>query len=186
MSKPIVTLTAIGPDGKKWQVHACPTCRRTCIDEQHAEECCVPRKCACGALVEGSWISCEACRRKQDTAKEEQEFAKAAKVQAHAYTGPVYCNDEYYADWETLFDSVDDPPEYAWACKVYGLELDANDIIDAALEAGEHHESAWDAIDNVPALQQALDAWVATQSVESWMVDYDLAVILGGECEEEK
>lgn len=72
-------------------------------------------------------------------------------------------------------------PEFVWPCASFGLRVDAEDVIRAAVEADEHHEEAEEQIaaGGVEALQRALDAWVAeyAEDVRTWTPDHRAALV---------
>lgn len=185
MTKPAVKLSTTGLDGKEWAVYACPACRHAAPFERMAEECCAPKTCECGAECPRPYILCNACRDAKRAAQERERFKKARKVSWRDHSGPVCVDgDRYYGDVDELVDAHEcdgaELPEYAWACTVRRLSLCADDVLDWALESGEHHEGARDQVDDVEGLQKLLDEWCDRQSVESWFESHEVAVLLEG------
>lgn len=185
MSKPIVTLSTTGPDGKEWKVHACPKCRMTAPSEAVAEQCCEPYICKCGVTCPKPYIICEACRNKKLNEKERMAFEKAEKVSWRDYDGPVCVNgDDYHRDVEEFvercLDDGESLPLYVWSCTALRLSLNAEDIIDSALESGEHHEDAFEDIADLEGLQKFLNEWCEKQTLESWGESHKVAVLLEG------
>jgi hypothetical protein len=180
--KPVVILSAIGPDGKTWSVSVCPKCRRTCLDERMAEECCTPRICKCGTMCRTvGYTICDDCRAAEYAKRDTEKTEKARKIPASEYSGPLYDGSEgvYYPDVDSAIDHYADReiPRYLWACEKIGLTLDASYIIDCALENQEHHEDARDSVGDINDLQTILDEWLDKNScVESWVPLDDLAV----------
>lgn len=182
MSKPIVILSAVGPDGKTWSVPVCPKCRRTCLDERQAEECCEPTVCKCGNTCGSPWTICDKCLEKKHQEKEREMFEKAKKVPQKEYVGPVFDRD--HSEWypsvdemiERLFDDLKEIPKYAWAATINKLSLNAQSIVDNALE--DHHEDAEVDDNEVKKLQSLLDEWCASQGVESWEEDTSTVVLI--------
>ena len=65
-----------------------------------------------------------------------------------------------------------------WATdELKGFTLDAERIVSDKLE-GEHHEDAFESVDDIEGLQKFLDEWCAKQTVTSYTADYTRAVIL--------
>lgn len=197
MSTPI----EVGVKGDEKTIgYACPVCHMFCSPLiyackwdlameaafDHAKTCC-DRKCEdCEAQLEkkSHYVVCDACRVKRDAAKEAKRFDDATKIPEAEYDGWVYDEnaEEYYAsveEWRERFDDDSSDVAYLWACAtIDGFGLDAADIVQSALENGEHHEDAFDSVDGIEELQTMLNGWCAKQDVKSYMVDYTRAVVL--------
>ena len=77
--------------------------------------------------------------------------------------------------WLADPEDVDDyGVEYAFATKPFPLRLDAEGIVEGALE--EHHEGAEVAPALIAELQAYLDAWCERADVTSYEVDYGRVV----------
>ncbi len=103
------------------------------------------------------------------------QIERAEKVSINDYDGALYCddvgdNEGYFTDSAELADSLatsigygdrdaDSTPTHAWPCDRTLLRLDADWIIEHAIE--DLWEGAYDAIKpaGIAALQIALDAW---------------------------
>jgi hypothetical protein len=128
---------------------------------------------------------CDTCWQKEigrTTAKaaelERGRFERAPKIKFSDYKGeylffpdfsighdgflPVDGLEDYFADDDEKM------PAYAWACSSFGLIMDAQLILDSALE--DHHEDAGENVgaEDLNELQTLLDAWCAKQSVTSY------------------
>jgi hypothetical protein len=170
-------------------------CRR---DEAHraakdqAQRCC-QRVCDdCNAPMapdDAHYCYCLTCRRKREAEREDERIAKATRVPEAEYDGPVFdpaeggSQEGYYPSLSELRDNYDDvcetPPPQVWACTITKLELDAERILESALDG--HHEDAADYIhDPDDTLQKLLDHWIEEcgSSVESYFADYSRLVIL--------
>jgi hypothetical protein len=180
MSKPVVILSSVGPDGKKWSVPVCPKCRRTCLDVRMAEECCEPRVCECGQPCAPHRTACDECVSRHNAMREAARIDKAEKIQPDSYAGPVYLdgsggNDGYHASLDNFveewLDEHDGLPAYVEACNEIMLSLSACDIIDAALESGEFHDEARDYISDsaVAEMQSFLSDWCDRYAPTSWL-----------------
>lgn len=115
-----------------------------------------------------------------------ERFEKAEKIQAKDYKGWVFWED--HGDNEGFFSSVAElrtycndvgvePPPYVYACKAMLLSMNAEWIIEDALE--EHHENARDSISKEAEdeLQSLLNAWCAKQTVRTWFQDTTRVVL---------
>ncbi len=124
----------------------------------------------------------------QKRARREQEaFAKAKKIAAKDYTGWVSwpgapVNAQFFKSIDELREhckKFDKPvPEFVWACTPEPLKLDADGILDQALE--DHFDGARGNISEAEEarLQTFLDEWAAAQEIVSWHEDESRAVIL--------
>lgn len=153
--------------------------------ESNARNCCLLKKCPCGAEISVHYSKCQTCLSKQYKTEREQKtkdnFDSAELVDNH--TGWIYVegygsNEGFFPDEDELHDWIagEDPspeiPEFAFCCKVNKFKddmLDATDILENALN--DYHEDAIDQID-VESLQEVLDKWMANQDLESWDIDY--------------
>ncbi len=137
----------------------------------------------CGAEVKADRRKCESCDRaendefRENSAKKElARFEKAPKVKLADYKGEylwfpgsMIGNDGFLRSDEVEDDFEDDEmPEYAWACGSFGLRMDADSIIENALD--NHHEDAGENVgdEDRKELQAILDAWCAKQRVTSY------------------
>lgn len=119
--------------------------------------------------------------------REAESFAKATKIDAKDYTGwvswPGVGNGEGY------FESIDallgqcktsgvPTPPFVWACTPEPFKLNADWILDQALE--EHYDGARGEISDAEEkrLQAFLDEWAAAQKIVSWHEDRTRAVLL--------
>jgi hypothetical protein len=180
--------------------YACPKCHMFCSPTiyackwedalkaayQHALSCCADRMCSeCGVNMgsprETAWLMCAACRQERAAVKEAERFDLADKIPLSEYDGSfLYYDDEYYDDYELLFDAVDDRPAYAWACNPIDFAMDASDIVYAELENGDHHEDAWEEVPrrDLERLQKYMDLWCKKVAVRSYLPNFKLAVLL--------
>lgn len=178
--------------------YACPECHMFCSPTiyackwelaleaalDHATRCCDKRCQDCGEKLEpkSHYVVCNACRSKRDAANEASRFEKATKIPEAEYDGWVYdeATEEYYASVEEYRERVEDgASSFLWATTtIDGFRLDADDIVQSALENGDHHEDAGDSVEGIGELQTMLDAWCDKQTVRSYMVDYGRAVLV--------
>lgn len=117
----------------------------------------------------------------------QKAFEKATKINAAEYIGwvswPKHGDDGF-------FESVDAVrkhcaaqglalPTFVWACLRDPFRLNADWILDQALE--EHHDGARGEVSSAEELrlQAFLDEWVAAQGIVSWHEDRSRAVMLG-------
>jgi hypothetical protein len=171
--------------------YACPKCGAVFIvhnrkdeklreaDRKHQQEQaavhCV-KLCVCGQPTDGfCYLRCSACRAQMEADKEQARFEKAKKLTIEEYDGPVYweghsgtLGDGYFADVEDLLDHCEqegmDPPDYVWTCDKDEMTLDAESIVEHAVE---------DMYDSIPAkaivsLQAYLDTWCKEVNIAGW------------------
>lgn len=127
---------------------------------------------------------------RQDRERNAADFEKATKIPAREYTGWVCRPDAfnepgygYHASVEDMIDHLlmtdDDLPPFVWATTEQRLKLDANWILENALD--EHHEDARDQISDEAekALQAFLDEWVTRSDVNviSYAEDRTRAIV---------
>lgn len=172
---------------------ACAKCRIIQPSEHLAREHCKPFICdTCGQEAVAHQTFCWPCHRKKREVKDRENFRNVKKVSYKDYDGPVHVPDastnegffsnvDEYLEWleDNLgFEGFGAIPEVVWTCRKSGLQMDAQDILENALE--NHHEEAGDNISNESEkeLQEFLNAWCNKQGVESWDPNYDLGVEL--------
>lgn len=125
--------------------------------------------------------------RERILAMEREIFDRATKIDAKDYTGWVSWSGVHARD--RYFESVEDlriyckangvpVPSFVWACIQERFRLDADWILDSALE--DHHENARDHITGAEEarLQVFLDEWSKAQGIVSWHEDRTRAVVL--------
>lgn len=183
---------------------ACGKCRVVCPSEEDATAHCACRRC--GAIIEplprlGRGRICATCHpiEAQESATERQRlaaeqdaasFAKAKKVPASEWTGPVVWDcgsgdmsgDGYYSGTEAVEDECAqggrELPEYVWGTEEESMSLDAGDIIQRALE--DAYDGAADQIsaEAQAELQALLDGWCERHKVTWYSEDRSVAVIM--------
>lgn len=145
-----------------------------------ADECCAPRKCRdCeGETAYPEQRLCTDCRRKRNDAREERRFAAATVIEWNEDAGEYLFdprNDRYYADEDEIEE--DDPPPYAYATRGEALCIDAEDVLEVALD--DHYEDARESIsrEEVAELQSFLDGWCQRTGVVMWIPDFSRVVV---------
>lgn len=136
----------------------CGSCGHAYVLREHAERCCVPLVCACGAQCEKPYTACSACleRRKQEKTETItlSEYLKRWREKWPDIEPFVMTSDDTVEE----IGFVDDDDEVTcYGCEPSVLTLDARDILENALQ--DHHEDAWDGVDE-SALQKKLDEWL--------------------------
>ncbi len=152
---------------------------------QMAQSHCGTKVCACGADIQRKyWSVCDACITKQETTKEERAFEKAGKFTIDDYPGdkPIFHGDTFSDNLDEFLERYEedglDLPAYVWGAKRIDFHVDADNVIEQALDG--HHEEANEHLkpDAYKTLQLALDTWCEEQNIRSWEPDYELAVLL--------
>ena len=167
-----------------WSCADCGAVYGNKTGEQTARRCCAEMLCDCGLRVQKNYTKCDRCIAEAHADKELRIFGEAEKIPWREYDGEMVYSDrqEFYPDVDSMVDSEDDPPDdpprWAWACTSLKLKFDANDIINAQLEADDHHEESRSYIGDkdVAELQKLLDAWCEKQTVETYFPDYSRVV----------
>jgi hypothetical protein len=144
------------------------------LTEASAERCCNYKCNKCGVATKQFFNECDKCRdARWDSERIEKEAAAFAKAKERTdYAGPFMFNDRYFADMEAVLDHCEcrdiEVPEYLWVPEEMVLSMDADNIIESALE--EHYEGADDNIDKDARkeLQNRLDAWCVKQCIRSY------------------
>lgn len=163
---------------------ACKTCGTVhpLGQEERAAQCCQPYHCEhCGVETRRYYTICDDCRRKLEREKEEARFRAATVVPWDEAAGAMLFDEEHDRwigeEWEVL--EGDPPTRYAYATAPRALSLDANGIIEDALESGEHHEGAGDDISDAERadLQAFLDDWCRRTGVVSHFPDHSRVVL---------
>jgi len=174
--------------------HACATCGRVySLNDAFAERCC-DRHCEdCNASLSPDfrkqpYTVCDRCRAKREAARDAAMIAKASRVPASEYDGPVYVdgawNDGYLRDldefeewWECEHDESDPMPSEVWACTTRRIQIpSADSIVEQATQ--DEYDGAYDAMPPIDALQAAIDVYNASVTAESWEVDYSRRIVL--------
>lgn len=148
-----------------------------------AEECCAPRHCACGVRLEGGWTACAPCR-------ERNKLRRAKVVAAADYDGAVYAEgvtgewgEGYSSDLTELLVSCkdfDDPvPAYCHPCHETHLRLDADSILEHALDG--MHEDAADQVEDYAGLRQFIADWNEKQHAVSYHPDMSRVIVIDQE-----
>ena len=159
--------------------YACAVCGVVSKTETAASECCGPRHCDCGAVIEKEYhyTACAPCRSKADALKDAARYEKAKKVrESDPAVTYLYCEccSEYFETSGDLFerhwDDAMDLPLWAWACDRDTLALDAVEIVSRELEDGEFHEDASESIEAGAylVLQASMDDFCDAQDIHSF------------------
>lgn len=183
---------------------ACPSCGSiypTKGDEplarQRAQGCCVRGCLDCGKSTSPGWSRCARCFHALQAPSDQSAIRSARRVLAEEYDDPVCWPGHvgsfgagYFEDLSELLDYCEDHdlpvPGWVWACVAVPLRIDAQEVIDRALE--EHHEGAseWLLSNGVRELQSVLDSWCRRQLVQTWLPDRSCIVVLDAEAAELK
>ena len=181
-----IKLVKLGDPEKKVVAYACGVCGIV-LPKRLAKTHCAKKFCECGAEIKSktSWTACDACRNRLDRERLEAKKAKAEKILSLDYEGMVYCEEksEFYDNIDYAVDDCEEGEEdkYTfWACTSFPLTLpSAEDIINSALEAQEHHEDACNQINGEKELQKFLGGWNEDfgKSVTTYMADESKLIV---------
>ena len=180
-------------DGTATGIFFCETCRVVHRDKAKADECCVPRLCACGATLERYTATCRACTDKKIHDKECAMFAKAEQVEF--WDGPVFrdgCghNEGFFDTAGDLMEWIEDQdddeipiPGYAWTCdRVPVVTLDLDRILEDGTQEA-YDEFAYGDLSGIDKLKAAIDEFNRTNAdVVSFVPNYKRVLILHMEC----
>jgi hypothetical protein len=163
---------------------ACAKCGRVYSlgQEGMAAQCCEPYHCStCGVETERYWTKCNRCRGEEERAKERARFEAATVVPWDEAAGAMLYDEEHDRWISGIEDAEDeDPPtRYAYATKPRPLSIDADDIIDNALENGEHYEDAGMDISEAERaeLRTFLTDWCRRTGIVSHFPDHSRVVL---------
>lgn len=148
-----------------------------------AEECCVPRRCECGAEAGRYFKACPQCRKRD-------ALRSAKQIPADDYDGPIYAEgisgswgEGYSPDLETMLDDYQcaglGVPSYVHPCVSKPLRLDAADILESA--TCDMHEDACEQIVDAGELSAFIEKWNAKQTCVSWFPDMQEVIVLDQE-----
>lgn len=167
------TITLVKQGGSEAVAYACGGCGVvfSLTNPDDAERCCRPTLCACGAETRRHWLACDDCRQKADETKEVARRAAATVVEWGDFMVCDARNDRWYTDADEIGDT-----DYGYASIPFGLHIDADDIVESALE--DHHEDAGVADDLMAELRTFLAGWCDRANVVSYDPDYSRVVLL--------
>ncbi len=190
---------------EKPAAYACGKCRLICPSEAEATTHCACRRCGATPEAPEARLSrqqlCATCDpiEREELATERQRlaaeqdaasFAKARKVPASEWNGPVVWDngsgdmsgDGFYSSTEAVEDKCaqDDCelPEYVWGTVEETLAFDAEDIIVQALDHA--YDGAADQISSMAKaeLQNLLNVWCERNKVTWFHEDRSVAVLM--------
>lgn len=151
-------------------------------DSARAGQCCMPYHCdTCGAETKRYRTRCTDCIRAKNRDREAQRREAATVVAPDEVVGAMLYDaddDRWFQDFDDACDLDDDAPPYVYATTPKPLRLDAESIMDSALE--DHHEGAADYLDprDVELLQAILDAWCERTDIVSYEPDFSRVVVI--------
>ncbi len=176
-------------DGSETGVFFCQQCRLVHRDKPHADLCCAPRLCECGASMDKYRTKCESCWDLEQRNHEAKRFASAAHLAD--WDGPVYragCggNEGFHAslsdfwDWANDQDATESTPSYVWTCdKEPVVKLDVRHVLENATD-GAYEDFSYDDLTGIDELKAAMDRFNETnKDVVSWVPNYTRAVVFG-------
>jgi len=143
--------------------------------------------CECGKPAEYPYSGCKQCREETRRKRDQAIFDKAKKVKWEDYEGhQLVCDrdDEFYSDpWEIFDTHYTDPPKWAWGTCAKKLTIDAQRVVDDAIDNEGAFEDAPNYVPDLTELQKALDD-VCAQIPETYWKDETVVVAFEEEAEE--
>lgn len=109
-------------------------------------------------------------------AAEENRIRTAKRVPAAAWTGPVHNPAQGQFGWHANIEELrgdlleEEMPTWVWGAKVYKLRLNAQNILESALEEASE-QAAEEGSLKASDLQKVLDAWCEASEIEWWEQD---------------
>jgi hypothetical protein len=159
-------------DGERWD-----DTRQLQWMKDRAERCCQEKCDDCAAPLDGSQRHQSYCRdcqskrwREREAKQEAESFLKATAVSGDDVK--LWWNDRVYDDIDEVIERYEcddeEPPAYVWVAEPIPFTVDADHVIENALD--DHHEEAGECISDVARkeLQDLLDKWCAEQDVNSY------------------
>ena len=147
---------------------ACGRCGKTHLMKEQAKYCCAKVHCECGGTMPAYRTLCLTCQINESNRVRREKLAKFPRTPAEHYAGPVFWveADRFCENVSEAVETVRDERGLSEArvqtlqtCTETHLVLCADDILEAALEAGEHHEGADISEDARAALKKVIDEW---------------------------
>lgn len=153
-----------------------------------AEQCCAPRRCEdCDAITDPGICICRSCLKKRFDLAFVRRLNAARHVLAQDWTGPVHEHGEDDEGWhESVAASSEEGlpserPSWLWGCSEERLSLNANAILELAMDDADCSDGAReDAFDGVDDLQHLLDVWAKAHAV-TWWKEIEVVVIVDEE-----
>lgn len=159
----------------KAELFKCSKCQALHRTEDHAEQCCVCKKCGKEMKNQG-W--CEPCQNIARFDRERERFNRAKKVHWKQYDGMILSDETAYCAEDVI--DLEDESKWSWATKKTSFQLDLDNAIEN--EAEGMWEDITDNLIGMDELRAAVDTFnKANIETCSYEETYDTAVILCGE-----
>jgi hypothetical protein len=178
---PPFQLSYVRPDGTVVpnEVWVCGECRILTVGnhtKEGATQCCMTRRCACGAAIaEPYYTACKDCRDEAWNKKRSEEWLAMPVVPYPG--GPVLYSERFYADMDDLLDSLadeepEDLPEEVELCteRLIGSRLSARGLVEDILErlTEDHEDPDAVTIHGEEELEAAVKQFLSKQTYIEW------------------
>jgi hypothetical protein len=176
-------------DTKRTAGWLCSACRAVWSNEDRAEACCRPRQCVdCKEQVAVDFVRCNACSERVRAAEEDVALLRAHKVWHLDYKD--HClywdrsddNGGFFPNREALAEHCQSQhlkmPLWVWGSLPRGFLIDVEAVLAGALEDHPYEARNLIPVSEVKRLQDFMDEWAMAQSLQSFDVDDETAVIL--------
>lgn len=132
-------------------------------------------------------IYCDKHREESRKKDERDAFEKAKKLLPDDYDGECvrekdgrFGNDGFFDSIEELMETYEDagvePPSYCWATTSDRFQLNADSILESALE--QHFEDAWEQVEAEDELKEFIKTWNEKQMIVTYWEDRSRAIML--------
>jgi len=170
-----------GPTG----VWFCTKCGTVGPTQELADQCCVPKLCACGAPLPKYRLRCNTCETVAMERAQQLQFERAEKVSEETWDGPVCCDgeDKYFenvGEARDYYEDIDEPlPDFFWTAeKVSFVKFNLYDLADR-FESEAYEDFEMDDLSGVEEFEAAIAKFIeANKDVVSYRANLKKAVIL--------
>jgi hypothetical protein len=146
----------------KGDVYQCPICGKVYLNEESADRCCEPKKCACGEIVSIYRTQCDSCNKLELKRWANEKYEKAPKMTVAEYiekfpNNGVFVGENYYDDIDYAIESNEGEDFVMYGSEETYCILDTENMIESALEDA-HEDAEFDA-DALAELEEFITQW---------------------------
>jgi hypothetical protein len=146
----------------KGDAYQCPVCGKVYLNEESADRCCEPKRCACGEIVSIYRTQCDTCSKLESKRWANEKYEKAPKITVAEYiekfpNNGVFVGVNYYDDIDYAIESNEGEDFVMYGSEEMYITLSTENMLEQALEdAYEDAEFDADAIDE---LNDFIEKW---------------------------